>query len=135
MTIRPPASVLMPGGWLLLPPAELLHVRALAIEGARAIRAGGRRLPLPLAEAVTLLDHAAAVAVTVPSAEPVSGAAVAGPAPSPMTARQAAGELQVSERMVRRLCQRGTLVASRVGPMWTVDPASVAAYRRRGAVA
>jgi excisionase family DNA binding protein len=53
-----------------------------------------------------------------------------------LTVTEAAEELRVSDRLVRRLCRDGTLVAERHGGVWLIDGTSVTAYAgsRRAAV-
>lgn len=50
-----------------------------------------------------------------------------------ITAAQVAEQLDRSPQWVTELCRRGELTGRKVGGCWLVDPASVAAYRRRRA--
>jgi len=47
-----------------------------------------------------------------------------------LTVKEAAEILGIGEWQVAHLCRSGKLIATRHGPMWDIDPASVEAYRK-----
>jgi excisionase family DNA binding protein len=113
-------------GTILLDPPEALALAALAREGARQL-AARRRLTPAEAEALSAVELAAYSArrsaagpAAVPTAPP--------PASSGVTVAEAAGALKVSQRHVRRLIRSGHLVADRHGPVWCIDPDSLAGH-------
>lgn len=52
---------------------------------------------------------------------------------TPLTVRQMAADLQVSEPVVRRLCADGTIPAYRVGKQWRCNAEDFAAWKRESA--
>lgn len=123
------------GGRVLLGPAAVLTVAAALDAAHRAAHRDGIAAP------ATFSDLAATVAAEVPAAR----ASVAGRAEVPpavelpawgpeLSTASAARLLGITDRGVRDLASRGSLVARKVGGVWLVDSTSVASYaaQRRG---
>jgi hypothetical protein len=111
-------------GHLLVDPADCPVLAALVREGARSFatrrRLSGREADVLMAVELAARD-ARSAAGTLAVARPVAAA------PSWLSIGDTAEALRVRESYVRRLCRAGTLVADRRGPVWLVDPDSVAA--------
>ena len=114
-------------GTLIIDPADVSLVRWLVREGVCSVRARGA-IPTQVRELVEVLDEAAALAAGSARGT-VAVPAPPAPAGSPVTVRQAAEVLVVSEAYVRRLCRLGQLGAVRHGTSWAVDADSLTALR------
>jgi excisionase family DNA binding protein len=113
-------------GHLLIAPADVGLLADLLREGARTVT-GRRRLTPREAELLMAAEGAAYSARSGLGPAAVVGAVQ--PASSWLTPGQAAKELQVTDRHVRRLARSGALAAERHGPVWLVSADSVASYR------
>lgn len=111
-------------GSLLVDPADVGLLAALVREGVVAL---GARRPLPPRTGPLLAAIEAAAAAARSSAGTAAVPDAGAPA-SWLSAEQSAGVLGVSASFVRRLCRTGTLVATRRGPAWSIDPDSATAY-------
>jgi Helix-turn-helix domain len=113
-------------GTLLIDPADTLALAPLLREGVRQV--AGRRRLTPAEAEVTSTVELAAYSARRSVAGPATVPAPTGPTPLWATVTEASGALGVSERHVRRLCRGGRLAAERRGPVWTIDPDSLAGY-------